>query len=207
MTGLPPWSTGKPSFASAWLDLEGLLEGLREAVAALWPNRPSLHLSPPDGRSTRDRQDFLRLLAVLNVFKYACARQAARAFAPSGPLTHFASPRGEKCRLKRKLPPSRYDLAVRRRAMLRSSKRCILRAPGDVRADEDLRVMRKRRGRAARVRTHGGRRGEPALIQGRQQIGAPGPPGSDQSRLRFHAGERGGVEHTAFARWPARPEP
>ena len=38
----------------------------------------------------------LRLLAVLNVlFKYACARQAAR----DGPLTHFASPRGEKCRL------------------------------------------------------------------------------------------------------------
>ena len=40
----------------------------------------------------------LRLLAVLNVlFKYACARQAARA-RPEGPLTHFASPRGEKCR-------------------------------------------------------------------------------------------------------------
>ena len=40
----------------------------------------------------------LRLLAVLNVlFKYACARQAARASArlvpsPDGPLTHFASP-------------------------------------------------------------------------------------------------------------------
>ena len=41
----------------------------------------------------------LRLLAVLNVlFKDACARQAARA-RPDGPLTHFASPRGEKCRL------------------------------------------------------------------------------------------------------------
>ncbi|MDE0165483.1 MAG: hypothetical protein OXH92_04500 [Bryobacterales bacterium] len=45
----------------------------------------NLHFSPPDGRSTRyDRQDFAfpsqRLLAVLNVlFKYACARQAARA--------------------------------------------------------------------------------------------------------------------------------
>ena len=47
---------------------------------------PSLHFSPPDGRSTRyDRQDFAfpsrRLLTVLNVlFKYACARQAALAF-------------------------------------------------------------------------------------------------------------------------------
>ena len=42
----------------------------------------SLHFSSPDGRSTRyDRQDFVRLLAVLNVlFKYACVRQAARAF-------------------------------------------------------------------------------------------------------------------------------
>ena len=45
----------------------------------------NLHFTPPDGRSTRyDRQDFAfpsqRLLAVLNVlFKYACARQAARA--------------------------------------------------------------------------------------------------------------------------------
>ena len=45
----------------------------------------SLHFSPPDGQSTRyDRHDFAfpsqRLLAVLNVlFKYACARQAARA--------------------------------------------------------------------------------------------------------------------------------
>ena len=41
----------------------------------------------------------LRLLTVLNVlFKYACARPAARA-SSDGPLTHFASPRGEKCRL------------------------------------------------------------------------------------------------------------
>ncbi|MDE0165991.1 MAG: hypothetical protein OXH92_12365 [Bryobacterales bacterium] len=46
----------------------------------------NLLFSPPDGRSTRyDRQDFAlpsrRLLAVLDVlFKYACARQAARAF-------------------------------------------------------------------------------------------------------------------------------
>ena len=61
----------------------------------------SLHFSPPDGRSTRyDRQDFVAL---------ACRAQRTvqvRLRAPSGsrlvltaPLTRFASPRGEKCRL------------------------------------------------------------------------------------------------------------
>ena len=62
---------------------------------------PGLHFSPPDGRSTRyDRQDFVAL---------ACrARRTVqvRLRAPSGSRlvltalsTHFASPRGEKCRL------------------------------------------------------------------------------------------------------------
>ena len=49
----------------------------------------------------------LRLLAVLNVqFKYAWRAKRLAPFSsarlapsPDGPLTHFASPRGEKCRL------------------------------------------------------------------------------------------------------------
>ena len=55
--------------------------GERLFLATLSRTSPSLHFSPPDGRSTRyDRRTSLRLLAVLNVlFKYACARQAARA--------------------------------------------------------------------------------------------------------------------------------
>ncbi|MDE0436003.1 MAG: hypothetical protein OXH92_18540, partial [Bryobacterales bacterium] len=42
----------------------------------------------------------LRLLAVLNVLSSTPARAKRLAPSPGGPLTHFASPRGEKCRLK-----------------------------------------------------------------------------------------------------------
>ena len=41
----------------------------------------------------------LRLLAVLNVLSSTPARAKRRAPRPDGPLTHFVSPRGEKCRL------------------------------------------------------------------------------------------------------------
>ena len=41
----------------------------------------------------------LRLLAVLDVLSSTPARAKRRAPRPDGPLTHFASPRGEKCRL------------------------------------------------------------------------------------------------------------
>ena len=41
----------------------------------------------------------LRWLAVLNVLSSTPARAKRRAPRPDGPLTHFASPRGEKCRL------------------------------------------------------------------------------------------------------------
>ncbi len=41
----------------------------------------------------------LRLLAVLNVLSSTPARAKRLAPRPDGPLTHFASPRGEKCRL------------------------------------------------------------------------------------------------------------
>ena len=63
---------------------------------------PNLHFSPPDGRSTRYDRQGLRCacLPCSNVlFKYACARQAARASSLTAPLTHFVSPRGEKSRL------------------------------------------------------------------------------------------------------------
>ena len=41
----------------------------------------------------------MRLLAVLNVLSSTPARAKRLAPCPDGPLTHFASPRGEKCRL------------------------------------------------------------------------------------------------------------
>ena len=41
----------------------------------------------------------LRLLAVLDVLSSTPARAKRLAPRPDGPLTHFTSPRGEKCRL------------------------------------------------------------------------------------------------------------
>ncbi|MDE0165622.1 MAG: hypothetical protein OXH92_03405 [Bryobacterales bacterium] len=41
----------------------------------------------------------LRLLAVLDVRSSTPARAKRRAPRPDGPLMHFPSPRGEKCRL------------------------------------------------------------------------------------------------------------
>ncbi|MDE0166641.1 MAG: hypothetical protein OXH92_01385 [Bryobacterales bacterium] len=41
----------------------------------------------------------MRLLAVLNVLSSTPARAKRLAPRPDGPLTHFASPRGETCRL------------------------------------------------------------------------------------------------------------
>ena len=61
----------------------------------------SLHISPPDGRSTRIRPPGLRC-ACLPCSTYGSstpARAKRRAPRPDGPLTHFASPRGETCRL------------------------------------------------------------------------------------------------------------
>ena len=61
----------------------------------------------------------LRLLAVLNVLSSTPARAKRLAPRPDGPLTHFASPRGEKCRLKD------FALAVRERARAEeASSRC-----------------------------------------------------------------------------------
>ena len=55
----------------------------RQAARAFFSARlaPSLHFSPPDGRSTRyDRHDFVALACrARRTVKYACARQAARA--------------------------------------------------------------------------------------------------------------------------------
>ena len=45
----------------------------------------------------------LRLLAVLDVGSSTPARAERLAPRPDGPLTHFASPRGEKCRLVREI--------------------------------------------------------------------------------------------------------
>ena len=62
-----------------------LRRGARQLFVRRRGNLPdlSLHFSSPGGRSTPyDRQDFVALACrVQNVlFKYACARQAARAF-------------------------------------------------------------------------------------------------------------------------------
>ena len=69
----------------------------------------------------------LRLLAMLNVLSSTPERakrlapfsSARLAPSPDGPLTHFASPRGEKCRLKD------FALAVRERSRAEeASRRC-----------------------------------------------------------------------------------
>ena len=59
---------------------EGFFPAL-PAMPGLQALSPSLHFSPPDGRSTRyDRQDFVALACrAQRTVKYACARQAARA--------------------------------------------------------------------------------------------------------------------------------
>ena len=57
----------------------------------------SHHLTP----EARDKTAMtsLRLLAVLDVLSSTPARAKRLAPRPDGPLTHFASPRGEICRL------------------------------------------------------------------------------------------------------------
>ena len=62
---------------------------------------PSLHFSPHDGRSTRyDRQDFVALACRAQRTVQVRLRAKRLAPRPDGPLTHFPSPRGEKCRLE-----------------------------------------------------------------------------------------------------------
>ena len=55
------------------------------------------HHTTVEARDTTARTS-LRLLAVLNVLSSTPARAKRLAPRPDGPLTHFASPRGEKCR-------------------------------------------------------------------------------------------------------------
>ena len=57
------------------------------------------HHPTAEARHTAARTS-LRLLAVLNVLSSTPARAKRLAPRPDGPLTHFASPRGEKCRLE-----------------------------------------------------------------------------------------------------------
>ena len=56
------------------------------------------HHPTAEARDTSTRTS-LRLLAVLNVPSSTPARAKRLAPSPDGPLTHFASPRGVKCRL------------------------------------------------------------------------------------------------------------
>ena len=53
----------------------------------------------------------MRLLTVLNVLSSTPARAKRLAPRPDGPLTHFASPRGEKCRLVKTLKALTRGLA------------------------------------------------------------------------------------------------
>ncbi|MDE0435438.1 MAG: hypothetical protein OXH92_15640, partial [Bryobacterales bacterium] len=55
--------------------------------------------------------------AVLNVLSSTPARAKQLAPRPDGPLTHFASPRGEKCRLVP--PPPRYAVRIIRARNIR----------------------------------------------------------------------------------------
>ena len=56
------------------------------------------HHPTVEARDTSTRTS-LRLLAVLNVLSSTPSRPKRRVPRPDGPLTHFVSPRGEKCRL------------------------------------------------------------------------------------------------------------
>ena len=70
---------------------------------------PSLHFSPPDGRRTRyDRHDFVALACRAQRTVQVRLRAKRLAPRPNGPLTHFGSPRGEKCRLTFQLPGSSW---------------------------------------------------------------------------------------------------
>ena len=93
-------------------DRERRFRGRRETVAALQlaciPHHPTAEASDVTARTS------LRLLAVLDVLSSTPARAkrlapfstARLAPSPDDPLTHFASPRGEKCRLEF---PGRYE--------------------------------------------------------------------------------------------------
>ena len=63
---------------------------------------PDLHFSPPDGRSTREKAVIRVSCLVIREkpLQGRVVRAKRLAPRPDGPLTHFASPRGEKCRLK-----------------------------------------------------------------------------------------------------------
>ncbi|MDE0167135.1 MAG: hypothetical protein OXL36_18730, partial [Bryobacterales bacterium] len=86
------------------------LRGLGNAATRLLEHPPSevcissitlaciSHHMTAGARDTTARTS-LRLLAVLNVLSSTPARAKRRAPRPDGPLTHSASPRGEKCRL------------------------------------------------------------------------------------------------------------
>ena len=65
-----------------------------------------------DWDTLRDRPAItsLRLLAVLNVLSSTPALVKRRAPRTDGPLTHFASPRGEKSELKKLFPRCLRDV-------------------------------------------------------------------------------------------------
>ena len=72
------------------------------AIADLFAELACISHHPTvEARDTTARTS-LRLLAVLNVPSSTPARAKRLAPRPDGPLTHFASPRGEKCRLDEK---------------------------------------------------------------------------------------------------------
>ena len=71
----------KPCFVTRWVK-EAIWQVRLRTPFSSARLAPSLHFSPPDGRSTRyDRHDFVALArCARRTIKYACARQAARAF-------------------------------------------------------------------------------------------------------------------------------
>ena len=85
-------------------DRERRFRGCRETVAALQLACISHH--PTAEASDVTARTSLRLLAVLDVLSSTPARAKRLAARPDGPLTHFASPSGEKCRLEF---PGRYE--------------------------------------------------------------------------------------------------
>ena len=67
-------------------------------ICSAWRNR-SLHVSPPDGRSTR-KKAVIRVSCLVIRENHERGPGSLQKKSSDGPLTHFASPHGEKCRLE-----------------------------------------------------------------------------------------------------------
>ena len=96
------------SWWRSWPTWRCCIQALTSSVVSRWNGLTCISHHPTAEAHDTSTRTSLRLLAVLDVLSSTPARAKRRApfssarLAPSpdGPLTHFASPRGEKCRLR-----------------------------------------------------------------------------------------------------------